>query len=468
MNKINTFLLAVIIVSMLGISIIVGQSAGLFSITDDAVTVNANSGDYIGVPAYGTLQCKPSLQGNEVIGFGDNMIGAGRGDSNWELTGCDAALSLHNGCTVKLKMPSANDVKYLNGKRTEDAYFYYGICDLNSNCGAFGENPDALQNKITLRNLFVTRDVVDDVISINLGPNDYVVMVYSQRTPLQALWSDGSGENEISMWYEATPYYVYRDDTFSINNGKQVPQTFDCAMEGNYAEENLFITGIQGDGDLEDLIETSGFTDISLIRQKGASVTYLSNIVAVVPQYQFFDNGDKYCYDKKVWQVEEIQTTGGSYMIADTSTNNPIEAVECCNNLDVPVGYSCNSNFEKIPVEDIESCNVFQPCPYTSGIAAPGPSFITQSCIGGECVDEIINVECNFNSDCGTTEVCEQANNPRDNKCVSREDQNTGGSSNDIDNLLLYVLGGLAGLALLGMIASNVKKGQNGGPINLG
>ena len=71
--------------------------------------------------------------------------------------------------------------------------------------------------------------------------------------------------------------------------------------------------------------------------------------------------------DKKLYDVATIETVGGTYKIVDPQANDYVN-VECCNNLEVPQGYSCSADHKMMHVSEDTQCSVFKRCPYENGI----------------------------------------------------------------------------------------------------
>ena len=133
-----------------------------------------------------------------------------------------------------------------------------------------------------------------------------------------------------------------------------------------------------------------------------------------------FDDDTKYCYDKKVYQVDEVETVGGTYKVANTGTNEELYSVECCNVGDVSPGNDC-VNFEEVEMEDGVFCDILNPCPVIGYESYPGQLMFWQECVDNACETSYISVECSFNEDCPGGICSIDTDDPNNNKCIGGE-----------------------------------------------
>jgi len=362
-----------------------------------------DQGDYISIPSYGTLTCEKSRSGpiyspsNGYEYFSDKIIK------------CQDVASLVDDCEVTFKMPDKSKVKGY-----EEAVFLYSICRNGEYCDVYDEHA---QQRIILRNAWINHDTLNDEITEHLNNDQYIVAQYLVKK--NALATNGYvGDKDIGLVYNFVPYKIYIHDQFSRNNEKPMTGSIDCSVKNNIKEANLLIEGVINSRKLSNDLEVSKYLDINNLRQKGASVSYLTHFVPTIPQYNLEDDGYKYCIDKKLYDVAVVKTLGGSYKIIDPSVNDFVN-VECCNNLEVPPGYSCSSNHKIVHVSQDTKCSVFKRCPYENGIATGDKKFLSQECVSGECVTKTINVECNFDSECNGGFCDVNNDDPSKNKCVS-------------------------------------------------
>ena len=354
-------------------------------------------GSFISVKTYGFLKCgeSESIQSYPATGF--NKFSSLTID-------CQQYGSLIQECDVTLKMPAKDDFE---GKYSG---LVYRKCTKGTVCNLEDIKP------LYATYLWIDQDNnANEEVNIHLSPGQFLRAEYQESSGLI-----GAAKTVNKGRYRVTfkPYQISRYDVFSQTNGQVVPNTIDCTTNGDISELNLIIESVKGGGSLGTKLKESDILDKNNLRARGATMTYLSNFVAIMPQYDLFEDDTKYCYDKKIYRVEEVETPSGTYKVADTSTNKQIDTVECCNNGDVPQGYFCQ-DFKKRPLSTSEGaeCSSIKPCPIVGFQAVAGKKVAFQECVSGKCVTDFEDVECNYNEECPGGYCDRDGNDPSKSKC---------------------------------------------------
>lgn len=402
-SKFKTGLWIILAILILAIMVIISNPF--------AINENVQSGSFIGVPTYGYIECGLSKQGivttppTDYFKFSSYSFNCNQFTGNTLIQECD----------VTLKTPSKSEMTDLN------EYLLYGICS-TPNCDVSSQNLIWLKQ---VTNPFIPDSVYDKLITVHLKKGEYLKVVYQVNTLTQTGVAKTKGYAKMTF----VPYTLYRYDIFSTSNGEMIPNTQDCA-NGNYlSERNYLIESINGGGKLSTELQKTSI-DMNNIRSNGARVIYLSNFVGVIPQYQFFDSDTKYCYDKKVYNVETIIVSSGkTFKVANTGTNAQLYSVDCCNTADAistkGSGYYCK-DFKITPLSTStgSECSTLNPCPIVGYQALAGKQVVSQSCQNGVCQSTFKSVACNYVFDCPNGYCSIDSQNPQNNKCITTIPQN--------------------------------------------
>ena len=357
---------------------------------------NIPSGSFISVPAYGALKCELSQTLNRAPSNGWETVD--KATIKCQNTGN----TLIQECDVTFKLPSENEI---GGISTISEGLAYTICTEGSQCSLSNANVVKYLKHTGIKQ----SGNFNKEISEHITESQYIIAQYNRVSVL------GNSEKQPLLRYAINfrPYQIVKYDVFSKGNGQPIPDSFDCAYNGKINELNYAI--ISATSGLKFQEATS--TNKASLRARGAVVPYISNFVAIVPQFSLFENGDKYCYDKKIYKVDEVTTPIGTYKVADTNTNAEIGTVKCCNSGDVPTGYKCE-NFEKVEIKGGESCNALNPCPIVGYQPYPNKQVVYQECVSNKCLTKLKTVKCSFDIDCGKGNSCSiDPNNPSNNYC---------------------------------------------------
>lgn len=362
------------------------------------------SGSYISVPTYGALRCEefPNVDRSPQSGF--------TSFDKVTITCKNTGNNLIQRCDVNFKLPSESEI----GSKTDvkNSCLVYRKCTSGESCNLeFGK-------KVCVRELFINKEEnIGDEFTETLNENQFIYAEYQQSSPFGSVQKVNKGKYAINF----KPYKIARYDVFSQSNANYIGG-YDCKIASSTPEVGYAIKSMTSG--LSKKLQPSEVLDTLTLQKRGAVLNYISNFVAIVPQYQLFPDGNKYCYDKKIYRVDEVSTTNGVYKVANTNINEVEKTVECCNQGDVPTGYTCK-DFKQVklsttttkPTTKSAECNALNVCPINSWTSAPNKQMIIQECVGGQCVAKTKNVACSYNEDCPSGNCIVDKDNPENNKC---------------------------------------------------
>lgn len=428
MKKKNNILMivAVLIILVGGIWIF---ATGKLGATTDVPLASGSyiKGEYNLVPTYGRIQCQ---QGQNAVYYPTDFISYNQYKYFDRLNlRCNDFGTLLQSCDVVFKTPTVDKISKMY------ATLLWSVCDTSqSSCSIGGTAAISKCVRGCSTNTFgipvpyvYNYANIDKVFTQSLSENQYLVAQYNEADLLTALTGASAAvNNKASYHISAKPFFLYRYDIFSLTSGQAIPGTEDCTNAKTIGEANLLITGVGGGGALEQQIKVSPTLNVdTAMRARDAVFYYVSNFVAAQPQYDMFDDGMKYCVDKKVYAVETITTKGGTYRVATTSTNKVLKTVECCNAGDAiaakGTGYYCNSNFEVVPLAGSEgqAC-VNGLCPILGYVSVGNTKVAYQECNSGICSAPLYKtVECTNAFACPGGYCDVDPLNPSNNKCKS-------------------------------------------------
>lgn len=371
-----------------------------FAVAEDEQALD--DGDYIGVPAYGYFACH---EGDELVNTQFEEFGS-------EIVTCKGSTgqNLIQECTVNVQLPGREELDGIPNAR-----FLYKICNQGEDCDLNkGES-------IPLKDFGVARSQLGASKSFELTEDEFIKIELQTSTFLvNVVWKVGD-EGKYRVYYR--PFMIYRQDMFRTDSGV-IPDTEDCDFEGRVDGYSKII---ETTSRLTKDIPTNEYSEIT-IQERGATYPYLTNTVAIVPQYNLFDDGTKYCTQKKIYEVGTVTLNNGdTYRVVDTGSNNVVEdeEIECCDGGDVERdGYYCSDDFTIEPLQDSigAECQVASDCPLVSYTFVEGGALTPQDCVNGECTEpDRIDTECSFDSDCAEGHCVRFPNNPRNNYCKEPE-----------------------------------------------
>lgn len=116
--------------------------------------------------------------------------------------------------------------------------------------------------------------------------------------------------------------------------------------------------------------------------------------------------GDKYCSNKQLYQIDEISTTINSYRVVNT--NKVTGTVECCSGDVEPGIRQCIDNkWVSLPKPNEQpaagqeiQCSLFKPCAGPDFVPYTGTQLIHSVCESGICLQRTKDVECSTSAAC--------------------------------------------------------------------
>ena len=373
----------------------------IFQAFSGTIDTSISPGSFISVPTYGFIRCDQASSG---VRSDYTMF------SDVPLINCQSAGdTLAQYCTITFKMPSSSEIG--STLSVKNSALLYTVCTQGQTC-ALNEG-DAATQVIYARSLFIDSSHVNEEINVPLVPGQFIKAQYMQSGIVSSPALVSKGRWSISL----TPYNLVKYDVFSQQNGATLPNSRDCAYDGAINELNYVIEAVKGNGALSKTLPTSNAITPQAIRARGARTVYISNFVAIDPQYSLFNNSQNYCYDKKIYAVETVVTPGGSYKVANTNSNAIVSTVDCCNQADVPTGYTC-VNFKKVAISSGQTgCSALNPCPVIGYQPIPGRQVVYQTCDSGVCNNHQKTVACNYDEECANGYCDKNSADPTKNVC---------------------------------------------------
>ena len=377
--------------------------SGLFSIIPVA-TNTPIEGKYIGVPSYAYLKCSESdnvvsVPPSSFQKFGNVVIKCQQGGD-----------TLIQQCDVTLKQPSCSEV---SGISKEEAAMLWSVCTTGSQCslnaGSSATNVKYLKNAWNCNEAEENKEY-----SIHLNPNQFILAEFQTGNILQGASLELIGNYRVYF----KPFFIYYFNNFDVRTGSSLPNTRDCVYNDAINDINKAIMAVRGGGQLTSQLPIANSIDKIYLRQREARIPFISNIVAVIPQYTLFQENayEAYCTNKAVYRVEEIETPGGTYRVANTNTNAQIRNVDCCNKGDCNTNEYCD-NFNCKPISNGIPCSALNQCPIVGFQPTYDKKVVYQECINSICQTKEKSIACNFASDCPGGYCDIDVLNPSNNKC---------------------------------------------------
>jgi len=401
----------ILIILLVVAAVIIGVyyiGAAQFAVTSSLPA--PESGKYYEVPTFGYFMCQeadfeinyPSdvKKGTTTISFG------------YAVVTCQQAATLAQDCVVRVTLPTSKEVSKANG------YLLWQIEKKNNPIPS-----GSRANVEWVQQVFVRGASSGQTLTIPLPSDSYLVMNYIEENLFSALFNTGntiSGKTSYEIRFR--PFFIYKYDIFSFTNGDRLTTSFDCRFDGNFQEQNAIVEFISSG------VLSSQYSPYTIgadsLRSPGRRVAFLSNFVTI-PSGQFtFLNDREYCKDSKVYEVTEVGTTRGTYLVADVGVNTAKRSVECCNDGDAiakrGIGYYCDDNLriQQYSSADIQ-CDRFNPCPMVGYVPGVDKQVYYQDCINNKCITGSFAVACSSNAHCAAGTYCDyDAANPRNSKCV--------------------------------------------------
>lgn len=395
---------------------------------------------YIEAPSFAYMECLPSVGGEKSI--------SRTFDGSVQTITCSsdnkgALLGLNDGCSVVLQAPNQGftlkrDYAWRIQREGSVSYSEQGTVD-----GGIG-------------------GYSGEELTLILGRNDVLQVAFGS-----VLFDNPKSEGE-KYTVRGNSFQIFNFNDLSATTGQPLTntRTGSCVLEDNYYK-GLEIT--YKDPSIVELQNRDKGLSFKNLNQPYGSYTYFKSwtpLPAFGSQIEMLDGKEVYCMDRKLFKTLDIVVGGKSYKIVNYDKSGYVKSVACCNGEETPDKLCVNHEF--IPKEKAE-------CDLSKGIFCPQSTYqpfgVSQykrfACESNKCVADVIDVKCNDDSDCVSGEVCAKASNPENNKCVQ------GGSGagseqarvvkvsfwDDFIKFIPWIIGGLFGLVILGIVLSKKKKG---------
>jgi len=410
-NNKSTFI--IVMVFVIGL-VAVGAYLGInqFAVTDP---LNADeSGLY--VPKFGFFECKESdLRWESPSGEGVTESFSAR-----TIKCQDTGDTLLQGCDVNFYIPTEDEANKAY------SYLCYFVLDENSPIPSAGTD---CQYEFYANN-FLGKETPGTVEPQRLEKGQYIYAEYIEQNIFNRVIGSGNNVNKGEFKIFFNPFFIHRyDDTISSTGSALTnnPDTRDCDISDNFGSVNSIIESINNPSypntlNNDDIHDRLDDYSNDYLRVPGRVVPYIKELVEKNEEFLTIVDGNKYCIDRKLYPIIEIQTTTGTYRIADVARTNSIGNVECCNDGDALAvsgpGYFCDVNQEiQKKTEVVQDCRFTSECSLSQGV--PGVKLIYyETCQEGKCVLESYDVECTSDFDCEDGDVCKyDSRNPEDSFC---------------------------------------------------
>lgn len=284
------------------------------------------------------------------------------------------------GCTIFLK------VNKDSGGFAFDNYVQVKICNIND------RNNCRRNEKITTKNI-VERE---SILNFPISNNEFISLKYFDYS----LFGDDILLDGLTVRSLYQPYDLILKGTFT---GEEPLRNGNC----NAVPQSLRSKYVKSSTDKESF-DFDGIDNLNL--QPGdRQSTWEAPVLIPKSSYslQKIENEYRLCQIKQLFELELVKLEDGTRYIYP-NTVKPTIPVECCDKLDVKLGYTCDNNkFVKI-TEDV-SCSVTKPCEFSNKEAVYNtkkPQTLTQECNNGKCENIIKDVECTSNAQCNTGQFC--------------------------------------------------------------
>lgn len=459
-----------IIIGGVLIAIIFGVYLGIteFAVTSD---ITPQPG-VLYVAQFGYLECREldstrSYPTNDFIDFGYTVVT------------CQEAGTLTQDCTVRVQLPTRDEINKLNG------YLMF--------VKALQDEPidDIRATAYRVKTAGFAGDYSGQLLTFNLGRDEALYMSFREENVFQAILDTGSNVEKASYQIRYRPFYIFTKDSFRASTGTYDPNTKDCTFDNEFLRANPIIENINGDNDITSDV-TNNINNPDVLREPNRVLPYISARVAVDPTSITLIGNNRFCKDRRVYPILEIETTGGTYFVADETEATAIETVECCDDGDAlsveGPGYICVDLEIVKKTDDIkEECNISSDCTLSQAVRGIGKEVFYEECIAGFCELQSMTVECTSDSQCPGGYCAYDPIEPENSEC--REDEEVIFCGNglcelsrgetvqtcpvdcdpeeddDIPSWLIYSLLGAGVLAIFGALAAGNRK--RGGPIQL-
>lgn len=226
-------------------------------------------------------------------------------------------------------------------------------------------------------------------------------------------------ERKIKVSITGTPYTLKNYNFLSQKNGGIMDnaRVGNCVLEDNAYKDKQITYKDSAIEELKELDDVLNWRNLNMI---GGTYVYMAKFVTIPNfgnQIEQFKGQTSYCLDRKMYKTLKITSGGNNYEIVNYDRGGFIGDVLCCNG--ETDGNKVCQNHEWIELAKAEcdlNAGIF--CPQSTYQPFEDKKYKRFACEENKCVEDIIKVECNKESDCGNGEVCATDKNPENNKCV--------------------------------------------------
>jgi len=439
-----------------------------FGITEFAVTSNIEpQAGTLYVPQFGYLECR-ELDSTRSYPTADFI------DFGYVVVTCQQAGTLTQDCDVRVQLPTKDEVDKLNG--------YLMVVK------ALQDEPidDIRPTAYNVKRAGFESQYAGQLITLDLARDEALYMSFREENFFEAVIDTGSNVEKASYQIRYRPFYIFLKDSFRASTGNYDPDTKDCTFDNEFLRANPIIEIIKGDNEITSDV-TNNIENPDVLREPNRVLPYIAARTAVDPTSITLVGNDQFCKDRRIYPILEIETTGGTYFVADESKASVIETVECCDDGDAlsisGPGYICQ-DFEVVKkTEDIiEECTISSDCSLSQAVRGIGKEVFYDECINGICELQSITVECTSDAQCSGGYCAYDPVEPENSEC--REDEEVIFCGNGVcelsrgetaqtcpadcdpedddglSDIVVYSLLGAAVLAVLGALAA--RRGKEG------
>jgi len=291
--------------------------------------------------------------------------------------------SVTNQYDVKIKIVSTEFS--LGGYRVEH-YVCNSRVASSSNCRVYSKKQSVVKGSI--------------VDISNVKPEEDVWVQY-QKNPTGFDWrASGGATYQIGF----IPYGIRQYNVLGGSPNQINPN--DCTYPSKQSD-----TIISTDADKVGNYEPSKNTNERVLQPEEVRWYVAGYLTSASPSFALRYGGkDAWCRptgtSAEIYQINEIQTAGGTYRIASVDWSDYLGSETCCPS-QVRGDEVCNDNFQWEMVAGSE-CSAFNPCGSPNWVPYSEGKLIKYSCVNGYCESEIKEVECASDYDCkDANEICD-------------------------------------------------------------
>jgi hypothetical protein len=370
MKRMNKKGLAPILLLIIGIIML---GAAIYSGNINTGEITGSGGGYIQRPVFKYIKCE-ALSGLKYSASKDITSGG-----DWL-----SKPSVSSSYNIKLKInnvPGLSDFPYAANK------IIYSVCNSKvndkSNCRVFNQEID--------------RPSIGQQFDINdIKNNEFVFAKYVKYNSFST--ADYKG---MSYQIGFVPYGLREYDTLSAPQG--YINSNDCSIP-NIADtkDQVISTNSQ-----KAAVYVSKYSNQNIFQPEELRWYVTGYVASLSDSFLLNYKGqDAWCRDGKIYKVNTITTTTGSYKIASPDYSDYLASVTCCPK-STQGSQVCNDNFQWTTIGGSE-CSAFKSCGSPNFVPYSEAKLIRYSCVDGFCKSELKDVECSSDYDCkDSNKICD-------------------------------------------------------------